>query len=402
MRFLKFFSVAFIIVTTVLGSVFLINRSVFLSVYENRDAIQEGLDLVEQTYSLLGLTRFMSNHPQFVSVVSMDINEPEHGIFFQADTMRTIGYMANFFLLVEYARQVDNGTLNPAELHTIENIEAFLLPGIRETSHENALRNMRRQGGIERNSIALKDMLGLVAYHNSMPAADYIFHLLGPENVRETITGLTGDDAEPFQPYISLQRHLIQASGNISSYFAQLSENDRATFIEDNLEWFERYRTDPVFARQWQETARNTSVALRFAEERLVYQYWPKATPRTLAHMMGLLARNELINEEVSRIVRSFMDWPMADRTTRRNLREYGAIFDTRISYLSGMDFGRSVYTDQTFAQVVVFENLPVGFWLHMSSNFMNQDFQKRLIFDPELARQSRLALGYDATVHLP
>ncbi len=389
MRFLKFFSVAFVIVVSVLGSVFLINRNVFLAVYENRDAMQEGLEFVEQTYSLLGLTQFMENHPQYVSVVSFEIDNPESGIFFQADTMRTLGYMANFFILVEYARQVDSGKLNPAELHTLEDIEKFLLPGIRETSHENAIRNMRRQGGIERNNIALKDVIGLVIYNNSMPAADYLFHLLGPKNVNNTIKELAGDNAEPFQAYISLQRHLIKSSGDIKSHFENIKQANRTTFIDENLAWFERFRTDEVFAQQWRETAKNTNINLRFAEERKMYRSWPKATPRALAGIMEKLATNTLINEEVSSIVRSYMDWPMADRTTRRNLREYGALYDNRISHLSGIDFGRSVYTDQTFAQVVVFENLPVGFWLHMSSNFMNQDYQKRLIFDPELFRIS-------------
>jgi hypothetical protein len=32
-------------------------------------------------------------------------------------------------------------------------------------------------------------------------------------------------------------------------------------------------------------------------------------------------------------------------------------------------------------------ENIPVGLFMHLSSNLMTQDFQQRLIWDPELVK---------------
>lgn len=390
MRLLKFFAVATFIVITVLGSVFLINRSVFLSVYDNRDAIQDGLELVETIFSLSGLADFIVSHPEYVSVVSYDINLPQKGIYFQADTMRTIGSLANLYILIEYARQVDAGLINSSEFIDLSDIDRFVLGTIKEASHQNAIRNIRREGAIERDQIALKDVVGLMIYHNSMPAADYLFYRLGSDNVQRLIQDLTDNQSEPFQPYISLHRHQILGYEDIDAYFDAISESERSEFVNENLHWFSQFISDREFEQDWQNKAMVSDFKLNFAKERRFHTIFPKAKPIAFAGIMESLARKTLINNEVSKIVRSFMDWPMADRTTRRNLREYGALYDNRISILSGVDFGRSAYSGQTYAQVVIFENLPVGLWLHMSSNFINQDYQKRLIFDPELHRYSR------------
>lgn len=52
---------------------------------------------------------------------------------------------------------------------------------------------------------------------------------------------------------------------------------------------------------------------------------------------------------------------------------------------MSGIDFGTSIYDGHTSAQAVFFDKLPVAFWLHLSANHMQEDYQQRLIWDPAL-----------------
>ena len=52
---------------------------------------------------------------------------------------------------------------------------------------------------------------------------------------------------------------------------------------------------------------------------------------------------------------------------------------------LSGIDFGTSAYDAHTSVQAVFFDQLPVAFWLHLSANHMQEDYQQRLIWDPAL-----------------
>lgn len=52
---------------------------------------------------------------------------------------------------------------------------------------------------------------------------------------------------------------------------------------------------------------------------------------------------------------------------------------------LSGIDFGTSIYDGHTSVQAVFFDDLPVAFFIHLSSNHMQEDYQQRLIWDPAL-----------------
>jgi len=42
----------------------------------------------------------------------------------------------------------------------------------------------------------------------------------------------------------------------------------------------------------------------------------------------------------------------------------------------------------------VFFDQLPVGFWMHMSSNLINQDFQLRMKYDPAMFERTAILLG--------
>jgi hypothetical protein len=82
----------------------------------------------------------------------------------------------------------------------------------------------------------------------------------------------------------------------------------------------------------------------------------------------------------------------MSNEKTARDFNAYYAIYDSRMGYLAGVDFGASTYENIPTAQVFVMENIPVGLFLHLSSNLMTQDFQQRLIWDPAL-RATAIAL---------
>jgi hypothetical protein len=56
----------------------------------------------------------------------------------------------------------------------------------------------------------------------------------------------------------------------------------------------------------------------------------------------------------------------------------------------NALSFGVSAYGKSPFVQAIFFDNLPVAFWFHMSSNLMHQDYARRLIWDPELREVTR------------
>ena len=84
-------------------------------------------------------------------------------------------------------------------------------------------------------------------------------------------------------------------------------------------------------------------------------------------------------------IIKRHLAWSMDNPKVSLDFKSLYAMYDNRISISNGMAVGTSVYTERTQITSVFFDQLPVGFWMHMSSNLINQDFQMRLMYDPAM-----------------
>jgi|GEM_PF-5001884 len=112
-----------------------------------------------------------------------------------------------------------------------------------------------------------------------------------------------------------------------------------------------------------------------FRAERQIYHGFPKATPR------GLLAGLDAASPRVL----DWLAWPMENAAIRKDMTDYHALYESRMSILNGISLGTSAYTGVRVRQVVMLTDIPTGLWFHLSANFMNQDFQQRLVYDPAL-----------------
>ncbi|HKK25793.1 MAG TPA: hypothetical protein VJ941_09205, partial [Gracilimonas sp.] len=134
-RALKFLFVFLAAAVFVFAMVIGLNYSGFKTLFQNEEGMAEGSEFIENTYSLKGLTEFIGEHPEWVSITSYNVNDPDSGIYYQSDVPRTLGATANIFLLIEYERQVNEGMLDPTEEITLQEINKFALPEISENNH---------------------------------------------------------------------------------------------------------------------------------------------------------------------------------------------------------------------------------------------------------------------------
>jgi hypothetical protein len=67
-----------------------------------------------------------------------------------------------------------------------------------------------------------------------------------------------------------------------------------------------------------------------------------------------------------------------------RIFNQYAGVFDNRIGLQNGVDWGVNLEGEERI-QAVFFDELPVGFWFHLSSDLILQDVQQRMIWDKEL-----------------
>lgn len=366
MRALKFLLVFIVVAGAIFALVIGTNYSAFKTLFENNDGMRDGYEYIESTYSLKSLTEFLGDHPKYMSVVSFNINDPDSGIYYMPDTPRALGTLSNFFLILEYERQVNTGLIDPnEEISGWDDIERFSLPEVSEESHRKSYELLEVENG---NTIILDKLVATMAETNDLAISDYIWFKLGEENIKALMDSLALSTTDMPLPF----------SGLYLSIHPDIPESDPISLAE-------KMKADDVFNLSTKELFEDNRLNLSFIEERDALALFPQTTAREIALVMASLQKEELLSPAISQKVKEKMRWVFGGSSVQRSFSEYGALYDNRMGMLSGIDFGTSIYDGHTSAQAVFFDRLPVAFWLHLSSNHMQEDFQQRLIWDPAL-----------------
>lgn len=362
------------------------NYSAWQTLRENQGGMAEGVEFVENTYSLKGLTNFIARHPEYVSITSYNMDHPDSGIYFQSNVPRSLGTTANLFLLIEYERQVEEGILDPSEIISRSEIEKFTLPDISQNSHESFL------DAIGAKQVTLDEILSATIEHNDLAASDYVWFRLGENNIRNLIANLGLPKESTPLPFSGMYITINPALSDTSGFHS----GDLSSFEFESIQNAGNLSEDKGFRKRVRDQFDEDRLSLTFMKERDALTYFPKATTKDLAELMASLLKKEIISENVSERVLEKLRWPLgADPMIKSSFEDYGAVYDNRMGMLSGIDFGTSIYDGHTSVQAVFFDQLPVAFWMHMSSNHMNKDFQQRLIWDPALYETTMNEITY-------
>ncbi len=397
MRLLKFIGV--FVVTTILLLAFVLglNWSAFQTFLDNREAFMEGTDWVPKTQSLRGLSEYIEENPQHVSVASMVVEHPDSVILFEADTPRTMGTMSNLLLLSAWGIALERGDYTLDETLSVEEVGRYSLPQVDSALHREMLEYARKQGWVTDRSITLDNAFRLLALFNDLPLSDYLWHRIDEEVWMELKERYGLDQTElplPFSGlYIGISAFETPFEENLESWAGR----DRSEFRDHVAELSDRYLNDSDWRQQVQEYMEKHRLGITFMQERDAMQLFPQATAR---EMMGMMQQLWDLDREASDgefSVLNYLRLPFENRSEiERDFTDYGALFDNRMGILNGADFGTLVYTGNTNLQVIFYDRLPIGFWFHMSGNHMHQDFQQRLIYDPALVVRMADVAGVD------
>lgn len=374
-RALKFLLIFLVVAAAVFALVIGLNYSGFKTLFENQEGMAEGSQYIENTYSLKGLAGFVGEHPEWVSITSYNVNYPDSGIYFQEKIPRALGATTNLFLLMEYERQVAEGLLDPAETVTLDEIKVFALPEISQNNHQKLVDEF------EDRTATLDDAVEAMLQNSDLVAADYLWFKLGEQNIRALIDTLNMPESSLPLPFSGMYTRINPSLNDTSD----LDDIDFSSFAAEAIQSATKLKNDPDFNQEVKNQFEDDRLSITFMEERDALNYFPQATTRQLADLMAQLLRDEVLTDQISEQIKQKLRWPMGSEPIARSFEDYGAIYDNRMGLLGGIDFGTSIYDGHTSVQAVFFDQLPVGFWVHMSANHMQEDYQQRLIWDPAL-----------------
>lgn len=380
-RALKFLTVFLGTAVVIIGFIIGINYPAFKTLFSNSDGMAEGSEYVKNTYSLKDLTVFIGEKPEFISIVSFDVNNPDSGIFYQPDISRSMGTTANIFLLIEYERQVAAGKIDPNESIPYAEIQRLALPEISEKAHEESFSVLKEKNA---DSVLLDKAVAAMIEYNDLAIADFLWFKLGQNNLMALMDTLDLSNTSlplPFSGYYIY----------IHPDFDDTSNNEAINSI---ITQANRYKNDDDYNKTVKTAFREDRLSRSFIEERNLLKFAPQTTARDMAKLVFGLYHETLLSPKISRAVKEKLRWPMGSSPIERSFKDYGAIYDNRMGLLCGIDFGTSIYDGHTSVQAVYFDRLPVAFWLHMSANHMQEDYQQRLIWDPALYETTQKAIS--------
>ena len=389
MRILKFVGAFVGTLVLIFFIVFGFNLDALYTLYENSEDLQEGQQWVSKTTSLKGLTEYIGEQPAHVSVVSRSITNPDTIIAYGPDRPRTMGTLSNFFLITTYARLVENGNINPDKNIPLEEIDHYQLPYIDASHHQDAKSALNNQGTVtSENEVPLQDLIQSAIIYNDLAASDYLFDMLGRDDIKATYRQLELRQTDlplPFAGlYITLHPKLHDTE--FETHFQRLLKASDSTFRAEVFSNHKKYLANEQFHNRVQTVFdEEQGLGLGFTERRDILRLFPKSTAGELSRLMVQLEQDSLISAAVSKRVKNLMNWPYEEQELNSDFEYYGAIYDNRLGLLNGIDYGASVYSGEPFGQAVFFDSLQVAFWFHMSSNLIHQDYQQRLMWDPAL-----------------
>ncbi len=391
MRILKFLSVYLAFAALIFIIVIGWNWKEFTTVFDNSDALTDGQEFVEQTFSVGGMADFIRGHPEYVSVYSISLRSDSAQLSIEAEKPRTLGILSGSLLALHTVYAQQSGEINLKTAVSIDSVNLYQLPNHYRTAHEKSLDWLTENGRINDGTVQLASLVEVLVQYNSLAIHDYLLQRFGIQSIWQTLATFGLKDTvylAPFSGY-AIQLHPKILGGTFDQRFdslMQLSENDRANAVYMSAR---AYIYNANFRDKVTNAFQEFESGISFMQEKQAFAAYPQLSAKDLSSIFQQAISTEILNKESKQRLLGWMSWPMGDRTFTHLFHIYGGVFENRMSLAGGLDIAYSKERADTVIQTVLFDRIPIALWFHMSSKYIHQDYQRRLVWDAELRERS-------------
>lgn len=397
MRLLKFIGSFLLVATLLLGLIVGLNWNSFQVFLDNRTAFFEGIEHAPKITSLRGLSEFVAENGEYASLASVSIDKPDSSIYLMEDTPRTMGATANFFILVAYAYEFEQNIKNPADNTSVVQIRKYQTGNIGQSVTSDTFRAAHERGYIQNDEITLDNLLLILAEYNDMAVADFLWWEIGEETWQWMLDTFELSHANLPLPYSGMYLTIssITEPENMKEKIQQYKNSEPEKWWSDVRQASYNYLHSDEYRERTDAFIDKNRLGISFVDERDALALFPSITAKKMTSILESLVQDELISQTASSNIKRWMSWPMnlKQEYITDDFEQFSALYDNRMGLLSGITLGTSAYTGETMVQAFYLDQLPIGFWFHASSGHIHQDFMQRLIFDPAMDQQMRLAI---------
>lgn len=332
--------------------------------WRNRDAWTDGRREAALARTTEGLVDLLAERPELVSLAVWEVGQPDAGVFHRADEVRPVAAVTKVLVASALARAFERGERQPDAGLSLEEVERFHFQAADLGAHRQAMARLAVTDALT------LEQLGEAAVHWGDPAsADALMVLLGREALEAEVRLLAIDGLFPPAPYAADLARLLEDGAPGAA-----PDLDRGWALAGRL------ATDQTFGRKLrlgvEERGMPSYRALR--EHRRASSH--RGTARAYAALMERIATAQSPWGET---MRRWTGWPMGWESFRLRWERFGTKCGSAVSIVCTSSFGQPL-GGSLAVSAVFFEDLPTLAWLALDEQFRHEDFEQRLLADPE------------------
>lgn len=355
-----------------------------------------GSPVTAQEDSADNILDVLAENPGRFSLAVYSLDDPEGGLYHNANVMRPLATTVKILVLAEYARRVVEEALDPEELVPLDSVETYYFTGTDRGAHAQAVTALRAAGRLENDELTLSEIADSMIRFNDNAAADYLMLRFG-RNAMDALPGRLGlRYAEPPVPING-----IYLNWDLPYNLRDTTSNDPRQ--SDDRAWMlsQRMRTGENFSDEMGEWMGGMSTRMSYGELSAAALSFPAGSARAYAGLMANVYRRELISEPVSEIMFDILDYEMDDASIRVG---FDQLLATKSGSLAGIITsayvadGKPLFAGGFDARPTVLalfiESLPADVFEQWLGSDNLVVFEQRLLTDPVYMEIVRERLG--------
>jgi len=288
-----------------------------LIVFDKKTYTKKGLLIYGSIILVLGIASYavFRDNPEYVlnhlkenpETTSFYLAENgEEMITYEADVVRPLASTVKMLIAVEYAMQIDEGSLDKDSSVSLDDVNRYYFKNTDGHAHEDWLSMLENEGKIKNNNVSLHEVAkGMITY-SSNANTDYLIDLLGVAAINERAETIGLTQHEEVYPMVSA---LL-----IPTYIESESENEKQLIQEIEALSMDEYRALAIELSKEMKAGTIKIEAETFDASLAVQRVWSDrligASAADYGRLLAVISNDEL-PESAAETIRDVLEWPL-------------------------------------------------------------------------------------------